>query len=117
MTGSSGFISNSYALKSTFRSGETIYRRRPTTSSLSTKRSRAVFGPPKLQGSRLQGFWQTLARSLDAYFAGRTRWAVPEVTLRRSKHEIARCRRLAHRRVAAPLEANATGGRLAQPRS
>ena len=80
-------------------------------------RARAVIGAPKLQGSRLQGFWQRLARSLDAYFAGRTRRAVPEVTLRRSKHEMARCRRLAHRRVAAPLEAKATGGRLAQPRS
>ena len=81
------------------------------------ERSRAVIGAAKLQGSRLQGFWQTLARSLDAYFAGRTRRAVPEVTLRRSKHEMARCRRLVHRRVASPLEAKVTGGRLAQPRS
>jgi len=81
------------------------------------ERSRAVIGAAKLQGSRLQGFWQTLARSLDAYFAGRSRRAVPEVTLRRSKHEIARCRRLAHKRVAAPIEANVAGGRFAQPRS
>jgi hypothetical protein len=71
----------------------------------------AVIGGPRLH------FWQTSARSLDAYFAGRTRRAVPEVTLWRSKHEIARCRRLVHKRVAAPFEANVTGGRLAQPRS
>jgi hypothetical protein len=71
----------------------------------------AVIGAPRLH------FCQTSARSLDAYFAGRTRQAVPEVTLRRSKHEIARCRRLVHKRVAAPFEANVTGGRFAQPRS
>lgn len=40
------------------------------------------------------GFWQKLARALDAFFAVRTKRAVPEVALRRSTHEVARCRRL-----------------------
>jgi hypothetical protein len=69
----------------------------------------AGIGAPRLH------FCQTSTRSLDAYFAGRTRRAVPKVTLRRSKDEI--CRRLVRKRVAAPFEANVTGGRLAQPRS
>jgi hypothetical protein len=55
--------------------------------------------------TRPQGFWQRFAQALDAYLADRTRRAVPEITLRRSKHEIARCRRLMHKRVAVPVEA------------
>jgi len=39
-------------------------------------------------------FWQKLARALDAFFAVRTKRAVPEAALRRSTHEVARCRRL-----------------------
>jgi hypothetical protein len=41
-----------------------------------------------------QRFWQRLAQALDAYFVDRSRRAMPAATLRRSKHEIDRCRRL-----------------------
>jgi hypothetical protein len=44
-----------------------------------------------------QGFWQRLGQALDAYLADRSRRAVPATVLRRSKHDIARCRRLMHR--------------------
>jgi hypothetical protein len=43
------------------------------------------------------GFWQRLGQALDAYLADRSRRAVPATLLRRSKHDIARCRRLMHR--------------------
>ena len=44
-----------------------------------------------------KGFWRRLAQTLDAYFAERSKRAVPAITLRRSQHELARCRRLMHR--------------------
>ena len=40
------------------------------------------------------GFWRSLAKMLDAYLADRTKRAVPEFALRRSRIEVARCRRL-----------------------
>ena len=69
----------------------------------------AVIGAPRLH------FCQTSTRSLDAYFAGRTRRAVPEVTLRRSNDESRVAAGYVHKRLAAPFEANVTGGRLARP--
>jgi hypothetical protein len=63
------------------------------------------------------GFWQRFAQALDAYFVDRTKRAVPEITLRRSKHEIARCRRLMHRQVAAPIKSSRGDSRVAQTRS
>ena len=65
------------------------------------------------------GFWQKVAQTLDAYFADRTKRAVPEITLRRSRHEIARCRRLMHKPIAAPIEASPGSSRVAltRPRS
>jgi hypothetical protein len=50
-------------------------------------------------------FWHRFAHALDAYFASRTQREVSEITLRRSKHEIARCRRLMHKHVAVPTRA------------
>jgi hypothetical protein len=47
--------------------------------------------------SKREGFWQRLGQALDAYLADRSRRAVPATVLRRSKHDIARCRRLMHR--------------------
>jgi len=44
------------------------------------------------------GFWRRLSRALDGYFVVRAKCAVPEITLRRSKNEIARCRRLMHQK-------------------
>jgi len=45
----------------------------------------------------LGGFWQRLALALDEYFAQRTKRTVPEATLRRSRQEFERCRRLMHK--------------------
>ena len=52
-----------------------------------------------------KGFWQRLAQAIDEYFVDRTKRAVPETTLRRSRHEINRCRQLMHRRSFAPVGA------------
>ncbi len=71
--------------------------------------------PPgaRTAAARPEGFWRRLARALDAYFADRTKRAVPEITLRRSKHEVARCRRLMHKHVAVPVKANLSRNRFA----
>jgi hypothetical protein len=57
-------------------------------------------------------FWQKLAQSLDVYFVNRTKRAVSEVTLRRSKHDIARFRRLMHESLAGRVEARLGSRRL-----
>jgi hypothetical protein len=59
---------------------------------------------------KARGLWQRIARALDGYFVARTRRAVPEVTLRRSRHEVNRCRRLARKNSAAPLDATVGRG-------
>lgn len=51
-------------------------------------------------------FWQRVAQALDQYFVDRTKRAVPEVILRRSKHEVARCRRLMLKNAMTPPEAH-----------
>ncbi len=53
-----------------------------------------------------RGFWQRLAQALDEYFVDRTKRAVPEITLRRSKHDINRCRRLMLESSMAPVDAS-----------
>ena len=57
---------------------------------------------------KLPSFWQRLAQALDALFVDRTRRAVPEHTLRRSRHEIQRCRRLMLKGAPAPVAATKT---------
>jgi hypothetical protein len=52
------------------------------------------------------GFWRRLADVLDARFAGRSQRVVPEAALRRSRREVARCRRLMHRAYAGVAEGN-----------
>jgi hypothetical protein len=52
--------------------------------------------------ARPEDFWRRLAQTLDACFAERSKRAVPAITLRRSQHELAWCRRLMHRPNAAP---------------
>ena len=47
-----------------------------------------------------ESLWQRLLRAIDAYLADRTKKAIPAISLRRSRHEIARCRRLLRSRVA-----------------
>ena len=51
-----------------------------------------------------ESFWQRLSRAVDAYLAERTKKAIPAITLRRSRHEIMRCRRLMHRSIAVPVD-------------
>ena len=71
---------------------------------------RCVYGAAKRGG-----FWQRFAQALDAYFARQTK-RVPEITLRRSKHDLARCRRLMHKPIAAPIETKRGSGRVAKMR-
>jgi len=53
-----------------------------------------------------QSFWRRCATALDSYLAGRSRVAVPATALRRSHHDLARCRRLLHAtRATAPTAA------------
>lgn len=75
---------------------------------------------PESTPAQPRRFWRKLAQALDQYFADRTRRAVPEITLRRSKHEVARCRRLMLKNAMAPAEAPVSGvsrRHVAQPRS
>jgi hypothetical protein len=90
-------LSNSYALESTFVVST-------TKNSGDPMRGIAAIEPPAAgNGSAKPGFWHRLALAVDAYLAQRTKKAVPTATLRRSKHEVARCRRLIRRRVAVPI--------------
>jgi hypothetical protein len=71
--------------------------------------------PGAANGAEKPGsFWQRLAQSLEAYFANQTKRAVSETTLRRSKHDIARFRRLMHKSSAVRVEARLGGRRLTQ---
>ena len=45
-------------------------------------------------GAVKQGVWRRLAQAIDAYCIQRSKRIVPDVTLRRSKREIARCRQI-----------------------
>jgi len=66
------------------------------------------------RAAKPRGFWQRLAQALDEFFVDRTKRAVPEITLRRSKHDIARFRRLMHKSSAVRVEARLGGRRLTQ---
>ena len=57
-------------------------------------------------GVKPRGLWQRLARVLDEYFVDRTKRAVPEITLRRCKHDIDRLRRLMHKSSMVPVDAS-----------
>ena len=59
-----------------------------------------------------ESFWQGLSRAIDAYLAERTKKAILAITLRRSRHEIARCRRLMRSRIV--VAADTFRGRLAR---
>ena len=48
------------------------------------------------------GFWWKLVQAFDDYLAERTKRTFPEVTLRCSKREIDRYRRLMHKPASAP---------------
>ena len=57
--------------------------------------------PPVFEGVVKPGFWQRLARALNASFANRCKRAIPVDVLRRSRRDIERCRRLLRRDVRA----------------
>jgi hypothetical protein len=59
--------------------------------------------PPALEGVVKPGFWQRLARALDASFANRSKRVMPVEALRRSRRDIERCRRLLRRDVRVPV--------------
>ena len=50
--------------------------------------------PPGVRAAKRESFWHRLGRALDRHLADRSRREVPAATLRRSKHDIDRCRRL-----------------------
>jgi hypothetical protein len=59
-------------------------------------------------------FWQSLAEALDAYFVDRSRRAVPAIALRRSKHDVDRCRRLMRNGSAMAAAASVSGRHFAR---
>ena len=59
--------------------------------------------PRAFEGVAKPGFWQRLARALDASFANRSKRAMPIDALRRSRRDIERCRRLVRRDVRLPV--------------
>ena len=63
-----------------------------------------------------RNFWQRLARTLDAYFVDRTKRAVPEITLRRCKHDVDRLRRLMHKNSLVPVAASLSQRHLVRRR-
>jgi len=67
-----------------------------------------VDAPPDTAGRKPMpgGFWQRLALTLDEYFARRTKQTVPEATLRRSRQDFERCRRLMHKAAMPPVRAD-----------
>jgi hypothetical protein len=62
--------------------------------------------PPGVTAATRGSFWHRLAQTLDEYFAARSKRAVPAATLRRSKHDIDRCRRLMRNNALASAGAN-----------
>jgi hypothetical protein len=57
-------------------------------------------GESASRSAKSHELWQRLAHMLDRLVVSRTKRAVPESVLRRSKHDIDRCRRLMHDRSA-----------------
>jgi len=71
--------------------------------------------PPGARTSSAQrSFWQRLGQALDAYFVDRTKRAVPEITLRRCKHDVDRLRRLMHKNSLVPVGAGLSERRSGQ---
>jgi hypothetical protein len=69
--------------------------------------------PSAFERAPKPGFWQVLARVLDASFVNRSKRAVPIDALRRSRRDVERCRRLLRTGVRVPVDPHAA---LAAPR-
>jgi hypothetical protein len=66
--------------------------------------------PGTAAGKPMPGsFLQRLALATDEYFARRTKRTLPEATLRRSRQDFERCRRLIHKTSMAPVTADIHG--------
>lgn len=61
-----------------------------------------------------ESFWQRFARALDGYLIDRSRQALPATTLRRSRRDIDRCRRLLHAAGVTGAEASIGSGRFSR---
>jgi hypothetical protein len=59
--------------------------------------------PSAREGAARPGFWQRLARALDAGLANRSKRAMPADAFRRSRRDIERCRRLLRSSVRAQV--------------
>jgi hypothetical protein len=59
-----------------------------------------------------ESFWQRFARALDGYLIDRSRQALPATTLRRSRRDIDRCRRLLHAAGMTAAQASIGSGRF-----
>ncbi len=70
--------------------------------------------PGARTNSAQRSFWQRLGQALDAYFVDRTKRAVPEITLRRCKHDVDRLRRLMHKNSLVPVGAGLSERRSGQ---
>jgi hypothetical protein len=74
------------------------------------------FGEPPAAASiatKREGFWNRLAQALDRHFSDRSKRAIPPLMVRRSKHDMDRCRRMmrenAFKRTLAPAGAGFSG--------
>ena len=63
--------------------------------------------------TKREGFWNRLAQALDRHFSDRSKRAIPPVMVRRSKHDMDRCRRMmrenAFKRALAPAGTGFSG--------
>jgi hypothetical protein len=69
--------------------------------------------PSAFERAAKPGFWQVLARALDASFVNRSKRVVSIDALRRSRRDVERCRRLLRTGVRVPVGPHAA---LAAPR-
>ena len=69
--------------------------------------------PSAFERAAKPGFWQMLARALDASFVNRSKRVMPVDALRRSRRDVERCRRLLRTGVRVPVDPHAA---LAAPR-
>ena len=65
-------------------------------------------------GAAKRGVWQKLAQAVNAYCAQRSKRMVSDIVLRRSKRQIARCRRLVRKTPSPRIEGGASSSRGAE---
>lgn len=83
-----GSVSNSYAIASTFRAAQRPRRNLMGVTATEPRRRTTR------RAGKSRSFWQRLSQALDRFVVGRSQHLVPATVLRRSKHDLDRCRRL-----------------------